>query len=140
MLFVNGKSVLINSYIKLNKIESLQKKAFRFLYNDYSISYEDLLEKPGKLKMGVNRLRNLCVEIQKTMNKLNPEIMNNIFKVKGNKRLVRKKYKLNLETPERNQVGNGLPFYIKTSENLIPFKSLIKKWNGNSCSCTVCTK
>ena len=107
MLFVNGKSVLINSYIKLNKIESLQKKAFRFLYNDYSISYEDLLEKPGKLKMGVNRLRNLCVEIYKTMNKLNPEIMNNIFKVKGNKRLIRKKYKLNLETPESNQVTMG---------------------------------
>ena len=47
------------------------------------------------------------------MNKLNPEIMNNIFKVKGNKRLVRKKYKLNFETPERNQVGNGLPFISK---------------------------
>ena len=90
--------------------------------------------------MGVNRLRNLFVEIYKTMNKLNPEIMNNIFKVKGNKRLGRKKYKLSLETPERNQVGNGLPFYIKTSENLIQFKSLIKKWNDNSCSCTVCRK
>ena len=30
--------------------------------------------------------------------------------------------------------------YIKTSENLIQFKSLMKNWNGNSCSCTVCTK
>ena len=29
---------------------------------------------------------------------------------------------------------------IKTSENLIQFKSLMKNWNGNSCSCTVCTK
>ena len=57
--------------------------------------------------MGVSRLRNLCVEIYKTMNKLNPGIMNNIFKVKGNKRLVRKKYKLNLETPEWKQVILG---------------------------------
>ena len=39
--------------------------------------------------MNVNRLRNLCVEIYKTINKLNPEFMNNIFKVKENKRLVR---------------------------------------------------
>ena len=60
----NAKRVLINSYIisnfnycplvwifstakSLNKIESLQKRALRFLYSDYSISYEDLLEKAG---------------------------------------------------------------------------------------------
>ena len=89
-----------------------------------------------------------------TANKLNTEFMNNIFKVKENKRLVREQYKLNLETPEWNQVTfvtkilkvygpkvwNSLPFHIKTSKNLIQFKSLIKNWNGNSCSCTVCTK
>ena len=101
--------------------------------------------------MNVNRLRNLCVEIYKTINKLNPEFMNNtfnnIFNI-FNKRLVREQYKLNLETPEWNQVTfgekslevygpkvwNSLPFHIKTSENLIQFKNLIKNWNGNSCS------
>ena len=103
-------------------------------------------------KMNIYRLRNLCVEIYKTINKLNPEFMNNIFKVKENKRVVREQCKLNLETPEWNQVTfgakslkvsgskvwNSLPSHIKTSENLIRFKS----WNlnGNSCSCTVCTK
>ena len=80
--------------------------------------------------------------------------MNNIFKVKENKRLVRKNYKLNLETSEWNQVTfgakslkaygskvwNSLHFQIKTSENLIQCKSLMKNWNGNSCSCIVCTK
>ena len=102
----------------------------------------------------MNRLRNLCVEIYKTMNKLNPEFMNNIFKVKESKRLVREQYKLNLETTEWNQVTFGakslkvhgskvwssLLFHIKTSENLIQFKSLMKNWNGNLCSCTVSTK
>ena len=104
--------------------------------------------------MNVYRLRNLCVEIYKTINKLNPEFMNNIFKAKENKRVVREQYKLNLETPEWNQVTfgakslkfygskvwNNLPSHIKTSENLIQFKSLMKNWNGNSCSCIVCTK
>ena len=105
-LSFNAKRVLINSYIisnfdycrlvwmfstakSLNKIESLQKRALRFLYNDYSISCEGLLEKAGKVKMNVYRLRNLCVEIYKIINKLNPEFMNNIFKVKENKRVVR---------------------------------------------------
>ena len=80
----NAKRVLINSYIisnfnycplvwifstakSLNKIESLQKRALRFLYNDYSISYEDLLENAEKVEMTVNRLRHLCVEIFKTI-------------------------------------------------------------------------
>ena len=69
-LSFNAKRVLINSYIisnfnycplvwmvstakSLNKIESLQKRALRFLYNDYSIYYEGLLEKAGKVKMNV---------------------------------------------------------------------------------------
>ena len=166
-LSLNAKRILINSYIISNfsycrlvwmfstaksliNIESLQKRALRFLYNDYSISYEGLLEKAGKVKMNAYRLRNLCVEIYKTINKLNPESMNN-SKVKEKKRVVREQYKLRLETPEWNQVTfgakslkvyeskvwNSLPTHSKTSENLIEFKNLMKNWNGNSCSCTV---
>ena len=37
-------------------------------------------------------------------------------------------------------VWNSFPFHKKTSENLIVFKRLMKNWNGNSCSCTVCIK
>ena len=63
----------------------------RFLwYDDYSVSYEALLEKAGKVKMNVNRLRNVCVEIFKSINKLNPEFMNNISKVKA-KRAIQNK-------------------------------------------------
>ena len=63
----------------------------RFLwYDDYSVSYEGLLEKAGKVKMNVNRLRNVCAEIFKSINKLNPEFMNNISKVKA-KRAIQNK-------------------------------------------------
>ena len=81
------KNVLINSYIisninycpliwifstakSLNKIESVQKRALRFLYNNYS----------REVETSVYRLKILCVEIYKTINKLNPEFLNNIFK------------------------------------------------------------
>ena len=83
--------------------------------------------------MSLNRLRNLCVETYKTINKLNPELLSNILKVKENKWWVREQCYLNLETPEWNQVTfgasglkvygskvwNNLSFHIKTSENLI---------------------
>ena len=101
-----SKRVLINSHIlsnfnywssvwifstakSLNKTESLQKRALRFLYNNYAISYEGLLEKVGKVKMSVYRLRILFVKINKTTKKLNPE-----FRNKKNKRLVQKKCKI----------------------------------------------
>ena len=113
-LTFHAKEVLINSYIvsnfnycplvwmflstqSLNKIENLQKRALRFLYDDFEASYEDLLSKGGKSKMNVRRLRTLCVEIYKTLNDLNPSFMNDIFKLKINGREVCDKYKLNLE-------------------------------------------
>ena len=67
-----AKEVLINSYIisnfnysplvwmfsitqSLNKIEHLQKRALRFLYDDFEASYEHLLSKGGKSKMNVTK-------------------------------------------------------------------------------------
>ena len=116
-LSFHAKEVLINSYIisnfnycplvwmfsstqSLNKIENLQKRALRFLYDDFEASYEDLLSKGGKSKMNVRRLRTLCVEIYKTLNDLNPSFMNNIFKLKVNGRKVCDKYKLKLVIPK----------------------------------------
>ena len=63
------------------------------------------------------------------------------------------RYQLNLNIPRRNQVTfstkslkfyvpkiwNAVPVNIKTTANLNAFKDLIKKWNGVSCNCIVCT-
>ena len=119
-LSFHAKEVLINSYIisnfnycplvwmfsstqSLNKIENLQKRALRFLYDDFEASYEDLLSKGGKSKMNVRRLRTLCVKIYKILNDLTPSFTDNIFKLKINGREVHEKYKLNLGIPEWNQ-------------------------------------
>ena len=59
----------------LDKIESLNKRALRFLLNDYVSSYEQLLEKSGKCNMNIRQLRFLCIEIYKTLNELNPSFM-----------------------------------------------------------------
>ena len=48
-----------------NKVESLQKRALRFLYDNYDSSNKPILKLAGKSAMNVNRLRNLCMEILK---------------------------------------------------------------------------
>ena len=71
------KKVLVNSFLlsifdycslvwfissgkSLKKVENLQKRALRFLQNDYHSSYETLLHKSGKATENVRNLRNLC--------------------------------------------------------------------------------
>ena len=168
-MFLNfeEKKTLINSYFysnfnycplvwmfssakSLNKVESLQKRALRFLYEDYVSSYEELLQKAGKETMKVNRLRSLCIEIYKLINNINPTYMNEIFKLRKISRAVRSNYKLNLDVPTINQVSfgslryygskiwNSLSFHIKSSENLEAFINIIKNWNGVSCKCKMC--
>ena len=77
----------------INKIESLHKQALRFLLNDYENSYEEPLEKSGKCNMNLWRIRFFRIEIYTTINSLNPDFRKNIFEMKANNQLVRKKYK-----------------------------------------------
>ena len=123
-----------------NKFESLQKRALRFLYEDYVSSYEELLQKAGKETMKVNRLRSLCIEIYKLINNIKPMYMDELFKIRKTSRVVRSNYKLNLDVPTINQVSfgdksltyygpkiwNSLLFSINSSENLEAFKNIIK--------------
>ena len=90
-----------------NKVESLQKGALRFLYEDYVPSYEELLQKAGRETMKLNRLRSPCIEIYKSINNINPKYMNEFFKLRKTSRVVRSNYKLNLDVATINQVSFG---------------------------------
>ena len=77
----------------------MQKRALRFLYDNYDSSYESILKLAGRSIMNVTRLRSLCIEKFKTLNSLNPTFMNDIFKLGKTNRAVRNQNKLNLEVP-----------------------------------------
>ena len=79
---------MFSSASSLKKIENLQKRAPRFLYKDYEISYEELLLKSDRATMNVNRLRILCIKIYKTINNLNPEFMRDLFRLRETSRLI----------------------------------------------------
>ena len=104
-----AKSVLVQSFIYANfnycpllwhfsssksllKVEMIQKRALRFLYNDTDSSYEILLDNAGKSLTSVSRLRSLCVEIFKTVNNISPPFMQDIFCLNNNGRTVREQH------------------------------------------------
>lgn len=141
-----------SSQQSLEKIESIQKRALRFLYNDHTSSYEELLTKSKGCTMTTKRLRFLGIEIFKTINGLNPSYMKEIFQIKFSNRSVRKQQELNMKVNNPNQVlfgerslktlgpkiWNALPHHIKSAENFLIFKRLIKTWDGVACKCNLC--
>ena len=93
-----------------------------FFYEDYVLSYEELLQKAGKETMKVNRLRSLCIEIYKSKNNINATCLNEIFKLRKTSRVVRSNYKLYLDVSTINQASfsdraldtTGLKFGIRS--------------------------
>ena len=90
------KEILLNSFVHSNfnycslvwhfcsaksvkKIEKIQERALRILYNEISSDYEPILNKSGKPTMEVKRLRTLALEVFKTLNNMNPEYMKEVF-------------------------------------------------------------
>ena len=69
--FCSAKSV--------KRIEKIQERTLRILYNDFSSDFEFILNKSGKSTMEVKRLRTLALEVFKTLNNMNPEYMKKIF-------------------------------------------------------------
>ena len=114
------------------------------MLSDYESSYDEYLRLSSSCAINVRLKRNLCVEIYKTLNNLNPTFMREIFETRKTKRAVRERYKINLEIPRVNQasfgtkslrfygpkIWNSLAYHIKSAENVLCFKNFIKSWNG----------
>ena len=89
------------------KKKKIQKRALRFLCNDYVILYGELLLKSATSSMNVKRLRALCIGLNKTVNKLNTYFMRDLFKLGLTNRPVREKYRMNMIIAEFNRVSYG---------------------------------
>ena len=57
------------------------------IHNDYDSDYETLLKISGTSTMQIKRIKQLAIEIFKTVNNLNPDFMKNIFTSKQNARV-----------------------------------------------------
>ena len=65
-----------------NKIEKIQERALSIIYRDYESSYEDLLSAAEAPAMLTRRLRIILLEVLKSINMLNSDWLNDMFKIK----------------------------------------------------------
>ena len=97
-MFSNAKS--------LKKVETLQKKALHFLYDDYNSPSEEILKTSGKVSIEVNMV--ICKHGgEQTKVNINPSFMKQIFQLRETNRTVRNQYKVNLNVPKVNQDSYG---------------------------------
>ena len=66
------------------KVEKIQKRALRVILNDNESTYDDILPKTGQSLMYTYRLRSIVLETFKSVSKLNPSFLHDLFHVKDN--------------------------------------------------------
>ena len=118
------------------------------IHNDYDSDYETLLKISGTTTMQIKRIKQLAIEIFKTVNNLNPDFMKNIFTRKQNGRirphdlLVRSHKTVTYGDESLKIFGpkiwNALTKEIKRETSLSKFKEYVKLWSGHSCKCNLC--
>jgi hypothetical protein len=73
------------------KIEKIQERALRYIYDDFNSNYDQLLEKSGLISLKVRRLRAIALETYKILNDMSPVYLNDLLHLKHSKH--------NLDTP-----------------------------------------
>ena len=136
----------------MRKMEKIQERALRFLLNDFTSSYSELLTKAGYESLHLRRMKTIACEVFKSLNSLNPSFMGDMFKMKenvydlrDNHRLVQPVFKK--LTYGRNTFGyygahlwNKLPSdLMNNAGDLNTFKSLLSSWEGPKCTCAMCS-
>ena len=61
-------------------MEKLQERGLRFVYNDFSTSYEDLLTKAKLSTLHVRRMRTMAIETFRILNSLALPVLTNLLK------------------------------------------------------------
>ena len=135
---------------EIHKMEKLHERCIRFIYNEYAMSYFELLKKNKLTTLFGKRILAMCCETFKTIHGLNAGYMQDIFEKRPSKYPSR--YKNNLYVPKVNQVTYGyksfrvqgpktwnlLPNDIKQIESFDTFKQQLKKITMPFCSCESC--
>ena len=167
LLSIEKRKILINSFIdsqfnyckliwmfhsrKLNsKINRLQERSLRIIYDDDKSSFEELLNKDGSVTIHHRNIQALAIEMYKVRNNLSPQIMTDMFQFRTNRPNTRNDNEFWVPMPKTTNYGsesvkylgpkiwNILPKVLKDLSTLYNFKEKIKSWIPYDCPCKLC--
>jgi hypothetical protein len=98
---------------QLPGIEKIQERALRFIYEDYSSSYEDLLNKSRLPTLKIRLLRTMAIEVYKILNKKSPMYLNDLFVYKESRYSFRKTNTVEVPQVRKEKYIVNLPKVVK---------------------------
>ena len=134
----------------IHKTEKLHERVIRFIHSDYDTEYFTLLKNLSLRTLYAERLKNICIEVYKIKNEINPKYINELITERPSQHKYRKP--LDLLIHKSNQitfgyksfrtlapiVWNTLPAEIQALTKLDEFKTKIDKIEFAWCSCIKC--
>ena len=127
------------------KVEKIQKRALKFITNDFTSEYNVLLEKCKKSPLYIVRTRKFLEVVFRILNGMYPGYLTSFLSLKDNALHLRSVKPLNVPTFKTIKYGkssmryiaphywNKSPNDLKNCQNINCFKSILKEW------CPVCT-
>ena len=133
-----------------NKINKLHERALKLVYKDPLLSFQELLDKDNSVRIHHRNLQKLATEMYKLNNNISPTLLKNILPEKDNIHNLRSNNPF--QTFNIRTVGYGMetiafrgpktwaivPTEIKQAVSLIEFKTKIKRWIPEGCTCRLC--
>ena len=123
------------------KMEKAQERALRFVYEDFSSSYEDFLhKKTGIPSLHIRRMRIMAIEVFKILNELCPPVLSNLVQKRSSSYNFRYTNILQVPTVKTNLFGkrsfkyatpvlwNSLTDDLRQCSIFNQFKGLILLW------------
>ena len=135
-----------------NRINRLQERSLRMIYEDNILSFKQLLEKDDPVTVHQNNIKKLVIEMYKVVHGLSSDIIKDMFTECTHDINLRSKPDFLL--PEiktvywgKNSIRylgpliwNSLPRKWKISKSLSVFKIFINDWKPLDCPCRLCAR
>ena len=124
-----------------NKINRIHERALRIVYNDYTSSFEELLDKGESFSVHHSNIQTLAIELYKVTHNLSNNIFKEIFIIRNQNgpclRSQNEFFRPQVRTVYKGEnslkvfgpiIWNIIPNEIKNTDSLDNFKKLIRKW------------
>ena len=136
--------------VNTKKLEKIQKRALRFIYNDYISDYHELLHKSKLPSLKKDVLEIWHLNLLKLFIKQCPAYLHDLISIKNSPYSFR--YTYTAEMPKVRTTGCGLNYFrygaaklwnsspqnFRDETNFNQFRSLVNTWSGEGCRCSCC--
>ena len=89
----------------VNKMEKIQLRALRFIYDDFESPLQDLLQKNGVLPLHISRMKLMAMEVFKIVNNIAPSYLHDLISLKPSTYVFRSEKQAQLPRVNSNRYG-----------------------------------